>query len=523
MRDSKELLKNLFGPIDASDLIDENGKLSSIYSLSNSFKQNIGFQKRSLVIGRKGSGKTTYLHMLKSRLGIKCVLDIGGEFPSVADALAEESRARYPEAAERIWSTVIWNTVILTVYQELSDQLHFLNKRDKSQLIKYVSNLESRLDYTSKGRLSKTAGTISEKLTKGSVGLAAAMVNAALDSDINVTDVIRIIEHILNQADKKATVLIDTMEFYRVSESQAASDCLRGLMKCCAGLHLQSQRLECKLFFPDELTHYVKSKISSSVLKDFRDVQYLHWSSSELVCLAALKFRDTVGINALPEWNLSKLLMNDSRVAQELFHRFLPITVTNDRGVKFEILSYILRHTQRTPRQFILVLNFISSHCFTVDNGQIKPVTRHISEDVIHSTIKRCAQEILTDIFATYREIYPRLEDVVSRIIPQLGRCFDDGSMWEVVNKMNIAEDFKMDYEEVKSALSDIGALGVKDLKKSNEHSVCGLFSYMTDQRLILSAGDTYCVHPIISSVYKPIKEDGLTVFPDGSSLVNGF
>lgn len=514
-------LKNAFGPIDADDLLDGEGNLTVAYAISNSVKDIISLKgsPRSLIRGRKGTGKTTLLHMIKSESGIKCILDIGADFPTVVEVLSKETRTKYTEPAARIWSTVIWNTIVLAVHKELREKFDFLEPKEKSILDEYVANLNCMIDNYSGTKVSEVTKSISERITLGSVGLAAAMVSAAFKNDLNIGVLIEIVESLLSKSGKTVSILIDTMEFYNIRKSQAASDCIRGLLHCCSTIHNDSKHIECRLFFPDELTHYVKTEISSSVLKDFRDTQLLHWTSSELVCLAALRLRDRIGYNSLSTWNLLALQSDNVSKAQEVFYKFLPPTVKNDRGDQCEVLSYILQHTQRTPRQFLIVLNRLSSSYFKTDGDIVYASDDKISITDIQLTVKKCAKEIYLDILSTYREIYPNLGKIIQRILPRLNSTFEDDELKLVFDETNISPDFQVDFEDMKSALSDVGAVGIVNNTKSNENVAYGNFSYMSGEMLLLSASDTYCIHPIFNAVHRPMEKQKFTVYPSGSSV----
>lgn len=513
---------NAFGPIDAKELIDESGSLSSAYVASNAIKRNLSRigNRRSLIVGRKGSGKTTLLYMSKSKEKIDCILDIGGEFASVVDALSLERRTRFTETASRVWSTVIWNTIIVTVYDRLYSELQYLSEIDQVILHSYVDSITKDI-YGRIGarRVLEAPRELADQMKNRSIKLAAAMIRAALESDLDVDQVKVIIDRLLRLSERKASVLVDTMEFYDIQLSQAASDCIRGLLHCCATLHQESDGVECRLFFPDELTHHVKTNISSSVLKDFRDVDFLSWTSSQLVCLAALRLRDRMQEYNLPGWELHNLTFDDVGHAQSVFHRFLPTLVTNDRGVQFEVLSYILRHTQRTPRQLFIVLNWLGERYFVANGKNLDTDRPKLTESDVHAAVKRCALEIHTDVMGTYREIYPSLEKIIIKILPRLNRTFDDKELYRAFEEERIEERFSYDFEELKYALSDVGAVGVVDRFGSNNNTVSADFAYMTDQRLILSASKKYCAHPIFSSVHEPREPGDFTVFPSGSSV----
>jgi len=467
--------------------------------------------------------------MLKQRSRLFCVLDIGADFPAVAEQLGREHRTSYTEQAAEVWSTVVWNTIILSVHRALPEKFEELERSDRAFIAEYVTGLESNVEAHATSTKSQFARSISDKVQRGSWGLAAAMVRAALESDLHVARAMKIVEGILEEAGQKINVLIDTLEFYKVGESQAAKDCMKGLLNCCSKIDspnekygLKNNNIECRLFFPDELTEYVKTHISHSVEKDFKDVEHIRWSAPELAVLSVIRLREGNSEKFPDSWKIHEVGLNDAKLAQDVLHRFLPILVSNDRGVSFECITYLMRHTQLTPRQFLIILNSLTHRLFLKSSGRVSEPSQKVSESTLHNVLKKCTQETYSDILGTYRDIYPAANKVLHRLLPRLPRVFSDAQLRAAFVEEEIKADFSLDFEDVKSCLSDIGAVGKVSEQKASGDTVLGEFSYRTQQRLILSASFRYCIHPIFSSVHPPIVGDNFTVHPEGSGVLGG-
>ncbi|MEL6412018.1 MAG: hypothetical protein AAFQ38_16640 [Pseudomonadota bacterium] len=462
------------------------------------------------------------LHMLRRQSDVSCEVEIGKDFPLVVDRLFGETSSRFIEKASNIWRTVIWNTVIVNVHVQRPELLDALDRNDKKFIESYLAALTQNTDATSKSKLSTHVAEAAESLSRGRFGIGAVLARFALDSEVELEPAKAIIESCLSQSGVNASVFIDTMEFYDVLESEAALQSLQGLLNCCTRLHHESDYLECRLFFPDELTEFAKSK-SKSVAKDFRDIQHLSWSASELVCLAGLRLRDNIPATFPKGWDTVSLRLSDPKPAQELITKLIPSKITNSQGVTFETVEYILRHTQLTPRQVIMMLNWIFEDRFRISGTVLEPFETRMSESELLIRVHECAQEIYSDILATYGEIYPDIELLLSSLLPELGREFQNADLLEACKKCEIAETFGVIPERLKKILSDIGVVGIVTEKNDDVNTVVGRFSYRSWQRLVLSASHTFCVHPIFSSVHPPLIDDGLTVRPEGVSVYENF
>src|SRR5690349_4386584 len=89
--------------------------------------------------------------------------------------------------------------------------------------------------------------------------------------------------------------------------------------------------------------------------KDFANSQILHWSSMELLELAAVRFATFLRRRnvALYERLIDHMNFHDRRAIREFWLRFVPPHVISQTGLQEDTLAYIMRHTQLLPRHII--------------------------------------------------------------------------------------------------------------------------------------------------------------------------
>jgi len=340
-------LSQPFGPIDANELLGSDGKLKMHFpSVNEILYENIA-RKRTLIVGRKGTGKTTL------KLGMRsytekfphCVeLNIGLEYHRVRDIIGSlSSRHSTIESASALWSDVIWIWFIVSA--SVNDSLPFLDPKTSDAMRTFAA------------RFSLPTATSINSVFSRVITLLESERSARQALQPQLTAIKKVVFDALQQSEQQCCILIDTIETYNIADA-AFRDCLRGLINCCSWLQTECPFVECVLFFPDELAETFKEHISSSVLKDFRDAIYIKWTGPELIRLAALRLSDYLNYRQTPDGMVptakSFYVIEN---AMDLLHIVLPPAIKDSSGQVVATLTYILRHTQLTPRQFILMLN----------------------------------------------------------------------------------------------------------------------------------------------------------------------
>ena len=110
------------GPIEAGVIEDEEVATCLFESENEIYKRLI--KRPSIVIGRRGSGKTAFLMHLQSRDyidDIAVVIDAASGFENIISTLQKNvgDRYVYPETVARLWDWIIWTSLLKATRERL--------------------------------------------------------------------------------------------------------------------------------------------------------------------------------------------------------------------------------------------------------------------------------------------------------------------------------------------------------------------------------------------------------------------
>lgn len=459
-----------------------------------------------MIIGRKGSGKTTLKFKVNEYSNDKKLnfeLNLGQAFKHVRGLISALTHDyETVESAADLWSSIIWAWFVITLLESNPSAL----KNSQAESIEALKALLSRQN---------------EKSTTPAFASIITFL-AEPDSDRNeFDDRLRKARYdafnYLRENGIRCCILVDTIERYDIDE-KISRICLSGLLNCCSSLQLAGPDVvECILFFPDELTETYKEKISLAPLKDFQDAIYIKWLGPELVRLAALRLFHFLEArtNAISSKFNEGLLFASTETAKDLLGCFLPLLIRDAAGSETRTTTFILRHTQLTPRHLIIALNALAEGAITTNRNvtSIRPIS---SAEVLRR-MGAIATTLCRDVITTHAEVYPKAGQVVARILPHLQSGMNSGALELAYTQEHIAANYKMDLMEYMNMLSDIGAIGhVAD--GSSSAIIRGRFSYTEESRLPIYRADKLCLHPLYQSAFQYGRAASVVVHPIGSS-----
>jgi hypothetical protein len=286
---------------------------------------------------------------------------------------------------------------------------------------------------------------------------------------------------------------------------------IRGLFHLVGRIGVRPARrsFQLRCCFPSELWPLL-TRLSANPMKDLAGKIVLQWKAADLLQSAALRLKHFVDLT-YPE--LADAAGPDG---SGLWRELLPGSVTNRLGVREPCISYMLRHTQLLPRQFINILN-VALHGAIAERGspRIEPA------DVVDA-VAEVEATLCPEIFAAHAFQYPSAFDVAERLIPFLPFRFDDGMLHRMCGRASIERDFGMDYRKVREMLTRLGIIG--RFVSAEETYVIAEFGYTVEGQLVLSPNEDYCLHPLFvrqfssDDVANP-KPDVRPVYPHGTPL----
>jgi hypothetical protein len=512
----KELLtrRQPFGPIATPKAVDED-LFCAIFDKSNHIYQAMK-ARPTLICGRRGAGKTAFLsaHNFGDRYSFSITLDPDEEFPRMMRRIEQRLPGVIPEEVSLLWTSLLWGTVFNELVQRyerkfpspclvLSKYLDAAGIRKGMSLYAVMKALlNAMLKLNSKLRI--IADAVDELAVEGvNFGLAR---KTAVD--------------LMKTQSLRAVILIDSLEQFPLHEDRMRN-AMAGLLKAVGSFNQPGLPCEVRCCLPSELYPRLLT-LSSNVQKDFQSNIVLQWTTRELLRLAGLRYRRFIRLygDDRRAREIESLDLNSDLGLRSLWRRLAPEKVTNRLGQEEYTIPYIMRHTQLLPRQLLLYLNEIGSHCFDKDAGEFT-----FQSDGIVKGIRTVEHMVCEGIFNGYLQVFPQAPRLCEVLLPNLGVVFTIGEFQKQFRRLQGRLPDFHGYDEVLKILIQIGVVGVATDETASY--INGTFEYALPSRLNYSTGDRFCIHPVFLEEYRIAQNvDPKTfkpVYPRGSQMENVF
>jgi hypothetical protein len=496
-----------FGPIDSVD-IDPNDVdvMNRLFERHNWIYKNL-HQRPSIIMGRKGAGKTYYLRTVFFDKQYDFFTEIRtahllGHISSVIQGITTE--AVFPETLSELWETILWTCVFSEIRK------HALLSPNKLAVVNaYLERVGVQENDAVDDVLWKLANLFDEVMNSqprdGVAEILKRFDRVAFD------DARTVVVESLQASRKSFVILMDSLDDFRL-DIDSVSHSLQGLLKFVGSMNKPRDVVDVRFCLPSELFRQI-IKISSNPNKDFRRALKIQWTASELVLIGAQRLMYYLALyypgflKGMSQPDLSK-----RADALMLFGKVLPERVTSQAGFQEETMSYILRHTQLLPRHFLMLLN-------SIFRGLSGPNPFPISEEKIIQGVRKVEEFIVSEIFVAFKLIHPTAEATCKRCLPELGHKFSVGQLHQVFTRHGKAVFGGEGMFEFQRMLIEIGALGRAIPGKETDLYIKGNFEYTVSHELTLSHDDELCIHPLFSGIFGNRGRNDRPVYPYGSVL----
>jgi len=505
--EDKDLLKNYltedepFGPIDAID-IDDHKALNYLFEKHNKIYNSL-LKRPTIILGRKGSGKTSYLNSVYFSNQYDYIVEIESSdlITNVVNILSSaKNEPVFSEKISKIWENFLCIEVLKKIRCEIpktytskkliDDYLAKIGCRDETTIDDILWNITDIVSENGKGKLAGTISSILQSLSNTSF----LNVKNTLISD-------------LKKDKKKIVLLIDSLDDFQLHFNKIGY-AIQGLLKFIGQANKPSSPIDIRLCLPSELYHKF-SDFSSNPNKDFKKRVLLQWLASELVIVAAHRLHLYLEIHGKQN---SDIYDSTKQGSQDFLELILPLKVTSKLGVDENPLAYILRHTQLLPRHLLILLNSIYQMNKRYNNGDTK-----FSDVAIRKGISAVEEILVKEIITAYKSVYPFAQDVCSNCIPELHNKFSIGDLERVFRRHGQKAMRTDDFDEFKKMLIEMGIIG-KVLNEENRY-IQAEFEYTVPHKLVSGTDDFLCFHPLFAGVYSAKTNGQKPVYPYGSRI----
>jgi len=426
------------GPI-ASPASKDLDILRRIFYKVNLIYEEMAKRRPSVIVGRKGAGKTALLHSvyLDNRYKIIVELTAHRAFRQMVDSIERLSKGTVlVEEVSDLWELIFWHAI-------LAEMAKLEDKQDDLAMIRnYLSAIGLAKIQSPYAFIERLVDLLKKHGEAENIGAISAFFGETEFNGCTYDQVRSAAIDFIERNDMRAIVLLDALEDFRLDD-RTMCHAISGLLRCQGSFRFPGSPCELRCCIPSELYHRLM-ELSSNPNKDFQHRVIVHWHASELVPLAAARYMAFLELcHPQTHSRFSHLKLDKRSDAVQLWTSVLPSTINNRIGLVEKPLAYILRHTQLLPRHFIMYLNHIYQKNRREGNSPDNFTAKSIVDGVYDME-----DTILKDILSGYRYVYPGAWQACERCIPYLHLYFSDGDLHRVYNMRGTKVDGILEYDD---------------------------------------------------------------------------
>lgn len=306
---------------------------------------------------------------------------------------------------------------------------------------------------------------------------------------------------------KTLLLVLDSLESYRIHDS-AIRDALRGIVAATRSFARRFTGIGLRLFMPAEIYSDVAADMPGKVRDSSR---FLRWQAQDLFLMIALRYVDFLDKHGLIDAGKadslrSELVRNDGTrrcrdVRNDFWYAndFLPAQIRNGLGFSEDTLAYILRHTQRRPRQLITVFNSIIRHAF--DQSEDVRISEESVVNGVHSD--ESLLDTLNEIFVPFLDVSEGVIDDVRAAFAGRSRVMTGRSLKQFAKAIydtgHVRSSENVDFLQLMLRSGLVGRVDNPPPHRNDTSGYCvAQFEYMMRDRICLRDDQWYFVHPIL-------------------------
>ena len=209
-----------FGPIDAREISDPDA-CELLFERHNKIQRSL-HKRPSIILGRKGSGKTSYLNTVYFYRKYTYVIELNASeaLSSVIESISSiSSGVIFAESVKEVWRIVI----LIGFFCEVRGKL---SSRSRAKVL--INNYFAKIGLRDKGTLEDTLWKITEIISRFTKGKTYGIIPELLKLFDNVTfvSVLTALENEFEKEESRAVILLDSLDDFQLKGTSKIR-CLR--------------------------------------------------------------------------------------------------------------------------------------------------------------------------------------------------------------------------------------------------------------------------------------------------------
>lgn len=326
---------------------------------------------------------------------------------------------------------------------------------------------------------------------------------------------------------RQILIAYDTLESYKIFEPFMLQG-LKGIIEAIQ-IFLTDDRAEgisLKFFIPAEVYDEVVSDFPG---KTQPSSVFLRWRSRDLVSMLARRYLGIlIRTQAIPKTEIAELdrivgeayRTHDGGTLREKFWyltEFIPRRIVNRRGMEEDCFAYMIRHTQRRPRDMITQMQSIID--YARDRGEFPYISQDSVIAGVHDDVSLL--QILQDALTPYEGSLPEsLIQSARSIFYKRPVIMEGRELFRFAKELyNLHQFPNISERDFVGILMRCGVVGiVEDQERGHQAElyIKGNFEYIMQGQIPQSERFTYCIHPAMGDTFKMQSPEGTgVVYPN--------
>lgn len=477
------------------------GRYSEYYFTETPFTKPAMAPETYLIIGRRGSGKTSLSEYFgfQDELEDSSCIDVNE--PGVYSAILNEVSRTIRQPSELaiplikdIWEYTIWQLV-----------LHHLKGRGHK--VKAQSIVEGEPGSASAILRSVLTGVLQKYVIGEGTDLSPQLTHSVRGAGFDRT------RDAVLEATRETPVIvaIDSMEHYS-TEDPYVMWATAALVECASYLNAEyaEEGLHVKVFLTDEIFPYFQENVVTNVSKHIRHPLFLHWRPRDLarlVCWRLHKYLEQSPDHEAPpggdiDWTSYRAVIGT------VWEPFFGSSLNSGSPVHEHTFAYVLRHTQMRPRQLMMICNRIAR---MARDARTFP---EASPDILTQATHDESLALSNEVVSSYSRIWPNAGQIIGALSGMPSR-FEGRELDRVARRTAAEWPSGFSRSKFKRMVTELGIVGRQRRGPSGSQGVVEAdFEFLLEDRLFLTEQDVCVIHPMFHRKLNTDVEPGIVVYP---------